>query len=263
MTLLSELGATSPVVAAPMAGGPTTPALVEAAARSGSLGFLAGGYLSAEALGEQLAVVAGETQQYGVNLFAPHPVRVDPAAYASYRDLLRPEADRLGVDLPAVPVDDDDDWQAKVEACWWLARSRSCRSRSVCPTRTPRLRCGSAGTVLLQTVTTVDEARRSAEAGSTRWSSRGPRPADTSAPSTPTRVPADRPLTSVVAEIVASVGLPVLAAGGVTTAREVVGSSRPGAAKVAVGTALLLADEAGTTAGPPRRTARPLADARP
>ncbi len=33
MTLLGDLGVASPVVAAPMAGGPTTPALVRAAAR--------------------------------------------------------------------------------------------------------------------------------------------------------------------------------------------------------------------------------------
>ncbi len=40
---LSSLNLTCPVLAAPMAGGPTTPALVAAAARAGSLGFLAGG----------------------------------------------------------------------------------------------------------------------------------------------------------------------------------------------------------------------------
>ena len=39
---LSSLGLTCPVLAAPMAGGATTPALVAAAARAGSLGFLAG-----------------------------------------------------------------------------------------------------------------------------------------------------------------------------------------------------------------------------
>src|SRR5204862_3061643 len=73
MTWLSELGATSPVVAAPMAGGPTTPELVLAAAGAGSLGFLAGGYLTADALGEQLAQVrAAGTPLYGVNLFAPN-----------------------------------------------------------------------------------------------------------------------------------------------------------------------------------------------
>jgi NAD(P)H-dependent flavin oxidoreductase YrpB (nitropropane dioxygenase family) len=39
---LSSLGLACPVLAAPMAGGPAIPALVAAAARAGSLGFLAG-----------------------------------------------------------------------------------------------------------------------------------------------------------------------------------------------------------------------------
>jgi NAD(P)H-dependent flavin oxidoreductase YrpB (nitropropane dioxygenase family) len=37
-----------------MAGGPSTPALVTAAARAGGLGFLAGGYKTAQALAERL-----------------------------------------------------------------------------------------------------------------------------------------------------------------------------------------------------------------
>ena len=41
---LSELGVTLPVIAAPMAGGPTTVDMVLAAARAGSFGFLAAGY---------------------------------------------------------------------------------------------------------------------------------------------------------------------------------------------------------------------------
>ncbi|MEV5544309.1 nitronate monooxygenase [Saccharopolyspora shandongensis] len=52
---LVALGVSTPILAAPMAGGPTTPALVTAAARANSLGFLAGGYRTAGALAEQIA----------------------------------------------------------------------------------------------------------------------------------------------------------------------------------------------------------------
>src|SRR5262245_29707303 len=98
-----------------MAGGPTTTALVRAAAGGGSLGFLAGGSLTADALEAQLLEVASATELYGVNLFAPNPVRVDVTAYSAYRALLGPEAERLGVSLPEEPVEDDDGWQAKVD----------------------------------------------------------------------------------------------------------------------------------------------------
>ena len=113
--LLDRLGVTLPVLAAPMAGGPTTPALVLAAAETGSLGFLAAGYQQPEAFADQVASVAAETDGYGVNLFAPHPVPVDPLAYAAYRDALRPLAEHFGVDLPESPVEDDDHWHAKID----------------------------------------------------------------------------------------------------------------------------------------------------
>src|SRR4051812_6401972 len=116
MSLLSELGATSPVVAAPMAGGPTTPALVIAAAHAGSLGFVAGGYLDAESLADQIGAAAAGTDTYGVNLFSPHPVAVDPSAYTSDRDLLAREAERRGVGpatLPPPPGQEGRGWRGE------------------------------------------------------------------------------------------------------------------------------------------------------
>lgn len=246
MTLLGDLGVASPVVAAPMAGGPTTPALVRAAARSGSLGFLAGGYLTAADVDGQLGVVAAEGAPYGVNLFAPHLVPVDPAAYAAYRELLRPEAERLGVDLPATPVEDDDSWQPKVDVL--LERPPAVVSFTFgLPGPEAVVALRRAGSLLLQTVTSVDEARRSAAAGLDGLVVQGPAAGGHSGTFDAGRVPPDRPLTDLVREVVAAVGLPVLAAGGVMTAREVAQVLAAGAEGVAVGTALLLADEAGTT----------------
>ena len=60
------------VVGAPMAGGPTTPELVAAVGDAGGLGFLAGGYLSAEQLASRIADVWDATSRpFGVNLFVP------------------------------------------------------------------------------------------------------------------------------------------------------------------------------------------------
>ena len=66
---LTALGVSAPILAAPMAGGPSTPALVTAAARANGLGFLAGGYKPADALAEQIAAVRAEGVGFGVNLF--------------------------------------------------------------------------------------------------------------------------------------------------------------------------------------------------
>src|ERR1700741_1643582 len=112
---LAGLGVTAPVLAAPMAGGPTTAALVTAAARSGGMGFLAAGYKNAEQLHQQLTEVRAAPQVFGVNLFAPNPLAIDPAEYRRYAEALRPLAERYGVELPPEPVEDDDYWEQKLD----------------------------------------------------------------------------------------------------------------------------------------------------
>lgn len=114
MTLLSELGAELPVVAAPMAGGPSTPELVIAAAEAGGLGFLAGGYRTPEQLAAQISAVSAQGARCGVNLFVPTPVPVPPGDYAAYRERLLPWAQRHAVELPETPQEDDDFWEEKL-----------------------------------------------------------------------------------------------------------------------------------------------------
>src|SRR6202044_662695 len=88
-----------PIVGAPMAGGPSTPALTAAVSNAGGLGFLAGGYLDAGALGEQIERVRRLTSEaFGVNLFVPQSPDVDEVALLSYLESLRPEAEAAGVE---------------------------------------------------------------------------------------------------------------------------------------------------------------------
>src|SRR3954469_18043000 len=89
-----------PVVIAPMAGGPSTPALVTAAGRAGALGFLAAGYKTPQAVEEEIRAVRAGGTAYGLNLFVPTPPPADLEALEVYRGLLRAEADRYEVELP-------------------------------------------------------------------------------------------------------------------------------------------------------------------
>ncbi|MGX6448946.1 nitronate monooxygenase, partial [Patulibacter sp. S7RM1-6] len=106
--LSPERRPTLPIWAAPMAGGPSTPALVAAVGAAGGLGFLAGGYLSAEALEAAIAdLEARWSGPWGVNLFVPTPRRGEPDAIAAYAERLRPRAERHGVALGEPRWDDD------------------------------------------------------------------------------------------------------------------------------------------------------------
>jgi nitronate monooxygenase len=243
--LLERLGSELPVLAAPMAGGPTTPALVLAAAAAGSSGFLAAGYKTPEAVVGDVAEVRAAGVGYGVNLFAPNPVPVDSAAYAAYRELLLPLAEEYAVELPAEPAEDDDGWQAKVDLLVEAA------PRVVSFTFGPPDRAGAdalrrAGCALVQTVTSADEARQAAEAGMDALAVQSADAGGHWGTWTPD-VPAERlALPDLVRAVRAVTKLPVLAAGGVGSAADVRAALDAGAAAVAVGTLLLLADEAGT-----------------
>src|SRR5690242_13353680 len=104
MSVLERLGVRLRVLAAPMAGGPTTPDLVIAAAVAGSMGLLAGGYRTAAELAEQVAEVRAADVAFGVNLFAPNPVPVDLDAYAAYARRLADRGAALGVDTSSIAV---------------------------------------------------------------------------------------------------------------------------------------------------------------
>jgi NAD(P)H-dependent flavin oxidoreductase YrpB (nitropropane dioxygenase family) len=247
MSWLTDLGATSPVVAAPMAGGPTTPALVLAAAGAGCLAFVAGGYLTGATLGEQLALVRAETELYAVNLFAPRPVPVDRAAYAAYRELIGAEVERYAVDLPAEPVEDDDAWQDKVDVLLEHPAPVVSFTFGLPPTAAlAALR--RAGSLLVQTVTSADEARLAGAAGVDALAVQGSSAGGHSGTFSAQRVPPERDLADLVAEVRAAGDLPLLGAGGIAGPEDVAAVLAAGADAVAVGTLLLLADESGASA---------------
>jgi nitronate monooxygenase len=101
-----------------MAGGPSTPDLAIAVCQAGALGFLAAGYKRADAVRDEiLAVRAATSAPFGVNLFVPSPAPADPGGLREYIRRLAPEADRQGAELGG-PRFDDDEWEAKLEVIY-------------------------------------------------------------------------------------------------------------------------------------------------
>ncbi|KPC99784.1 Nitronate monooxygenase [Geobacillus sp. BCO2] len=86
-----------PIIQAPMAGGVSTPALAAAVSNAGGLGFLAGGYKTAEAMKKEIHELRTLTDRpFGVNVFVPGDKTVDEEAVERYRVALAAEAERLG-----------------------------------------------------------------------------------------------------------------------------------------------------------------------
>jgi nitronate monooxygenase len=231
----------SPVLAAPMAGGPSTPAFVNAVTAAGSLAFLPAGYRTAAQLADDLAAV----RDAGVNLFVPEPDPADPSALAAFRAAISEEVQALGAALGPDVLADDDDWDAKIDLLVrqpvpWVSFTFGLPEAGV----VRRLR--SAGSRILLTVTTVDEARAAAGLDPDGLVVQAAAAGGHRGTFDRHRTPEDDDLGDLVRAVVAGTGLPVVAAGGVADRAAVRAALAAGAQAVAVGTALLLADEAGT-----------------
>ena len=190
----TALGADLPVLAAPMAGGPTTPRLVAAAAAAGSLGFLAGGYKTPEALAGEIAAVRRDGVSFGVNLFAPNPVPVDPAAFRGYARAIDREAEAYGIDLrEAAIVEDDDRWRDKIDLL--LADPVPIVSFTFgLPEAAVIAALRDAGTLVIQPVTSPAEARLAAAAGVDALAVQAAAAGGHSGTLTPATIPAPVPL---------------------------------------------------------------------
>ncbi|KTR03153.1 nitronate monooxygenase [Curtobacterium luteum] len=242
-SLPGVLGAAAPVHVAPMAGGPSTPDLVVATARSGHFAQLAAGYQDVDALRDQIAAVrSAGVGTFGVNLFVPNPVPIAPAVYDAYRGELERESGRA---LPTLR-EDDDAWSDKVTALLddpvpVVSFTFGLPARDVVEALRQR------GVVTVQSVTTPAEAVAAAERGVDVLLVQGEAAGGHSAvldPRSPVRAV---PLPDLVRSVVSATTLPIVAAGGIGGAADVGEQLAAGASAVAVGTAVLRTDEAGTS----------------
>jgi nitronate monooxygenase len=243
------------LIQAPMAGGPTTPALAAAVCRAGGLGFLASGYLTPDAVREQIALLrslAGEGAAFGVNVFVPQPV-AQPEAVRAYREKLLPEAADAGIELPEPNLTDTDYWAEKLELL--IADPVPIVSFTFgLPEPEVLARLRDRGTYTVGTVTSAQEARVAVDAGVDALCVQGPEAGGHRGIFDPSADAPVTPLAALLREVRAAVPAgpsrpPLIAAGGISTAADVAGLLDADLADaVQLGTAFLRADEAGTNA---------------
>nr|NLI50918.1 hypothetical protein [Propionibacterium sp.] len=235
-----------PLVAAPMAGGPSTPALVAAAGEAGGLGFLAAGSKRAGAVAAEIAEVRDLTRApFGVNLFVPPQTPAPTEAVDAYRAALGPLAAALGVSL-APRVEADDDWDAKLDLVA-AARVPVVSFTFGLPPMAAVARLRAAGSCVLASVASVPDAARAVALGVDGVVLQGVEAGGHRATLTPAEEPNDLSALDMLPGA-RDLGVPVVAAGGFGTGEQIAAALAAGAAAVQLGTALLLTPEAGTSA---------------
>ena len=234
-----------PIIGAPMAGGPGTPALAAAVSDAGGLGFVATGYKQPEAVAADLeAVRALTTAPYGVNLFVVEHYQPDASALDDYRRSLEPLAAHFDVTL-GEPRWEDDAWQAKLELVY-DARPDVVTFTFGCPSARVLRQLADLDVHAAVTVTTVAEAREAVARGAASLAVQGPGAGGHRGSWQLDGVPDGTPLLDLVAAVRAAVDVPLVAGGGIHDAQGSRSVIEAGAAAALVGTAYLLADEAAT-----------------
>ncbi len=228
MSVLRQLSL--PIIAAPMAGGPSTPELVRAVADAGGLGFLAVGTMNCAEAQQSMSAADGAT--YGVNLFAPqvHLENMDPVARI---------AEELAVHIP--DIDLTFGWHSKFDC---VLRSRAkVASVTFGPFSDDDVaRLHERGIEAWMTVTNPDDALVAERAGADAIIVQGPKAGGHRGTWSVEEVPDQRSLSELLEAI--DVSIPVVAAGGINSHN--IGHFLDKADAVACGSAFLLAEEAGT-----------------
>jgi nitronate monooxygenase len=240
-----------PIVQAPLAGGPSTPALAAAVSEAGGLGFLAAGYKMADALADDVEAVRVATDApFGVNVFAPPAKAADRDAVARYAARLIGEAERQGAIL-GDPRSDDDDWDAKLALLHEL-RPAVASFTFGCPPEETIAALQADGIAAWVTATTPVEARAAADAGADALVVQGAE-AGGHRGGFDDAAPVAIGLLALLQLVSAEVELPLVATGGIMTGAGIAAVLAAGASAAQLGSALLLTPEAGTSA--PHRAA--------
>ena len=233
-----------PILPAPMAGGPTTPQLVNEASAAGTVGTLAWGTISVEGAQAELADVTAPI--FGINLFAKQPELSTDALKAA-----EAIAAQEGVELQ--PADFSNGWDEKLELAL-SANPKLVWSMFGTFTEQEVERLHAAGVEAWTTVTTEEEAQAAAAESVDALCVQAPEAGGHRGVWDPTAEPNQRPLAELVHAIAEVTDLPLIAAGGLRTEEEIREAlSWPGVKAVSCGSAFLLTEEAGTSARNRRR----------
>ena len=249
MNLRDLLGCELPLVQAPMAGSQGS-ALAIAVCEAGGLGSLPCAMLSADAIRSEVAAIrAGTAQPFNLNFFCHTPPLPDAAREAAWRARLAGYYAGFGIDADAIPAGPGrhpftPDSAALVEEL----RPAVVSFHFGLPAPELLARVRATGAKLLSSATTVEEGLWLAERGVDAVIAQGLEAGGHRGHFLSEDLSRQSGTFALLPQLVRTLRLPVIAAGGIADRAAVTAAMALGAAGVQVGTAYLLCPEATTSA---------------
>lgn len=245
--LMRRIGIPTPIIQSPMAGGITTPELVAGVSNSGALGSLGAAYMKPEEMSKAIKRIKSLTKKpFAINLFVPIQ---DPVISAEdlNRALVSTEKIRANLKLPLPevkpPFQEPFDEQFEIVLnekpavfsfhfglieSWQI---EECRRRKI---------------ITLGSATTVDEARELEELGVDAVIAQGIEAGGHQGTFSPLLSKDPKTMRALVSELVESLQVPIIAAGGIMSGGQIREVLNLGAQVAQLGTAFLACEEAGT-----------------
>ncbi len=235
-----------PIVQAPLAGGPSTPELTAAVSGAGGLGFLAGGYKSADAARSDIARTRELTSApFGVNLFLLSETPVDHDRVSVYARRLEGEARRYGIELGEARFEDDA-FDAKL-ALVLAVRVPIVSFTFGCPPAEVIEGLHEHDIAVWVTVTEVEEALVASDAGADALIVQGVEAGGHRGSFEDTDGRGEVALFPLLRLVARAVDLPLVASGGISDGASVAAALAAGARAAQIGTGFLRCPEAATS----------------
>ncbi len=249
--LLELLGIRIPIIQAPMAG-VSSPAMAAVVTESGGLGSLGIGAMNADAARKELHRFRQlSTGPLNVNVFVHRPARVDRAREAGWLERLRPEFEQWGASAPVMLQEpyrsflvDDDMLAMLVEE-----KPKVVSFHFGLPHRRQIDALHDAGIVLLATATNVAEAAAIEAAGIDAIVAQGYEAGGHRGVFDPDAEDSRLGTLALTRLLVRTVGIPVIAAGGIMDGAGIAAALALGASAAQLGTAFIATDESLADAG--------------
>jgi nitronate monooxygenase len=246
--ILALFGIGLPIIQAPMAGSVLSD-MVVAVSEAGGLGSLPCALLSLEQARSELGMIRRQTSRpINVNFFCHKPPRVDAAREAMWRQRLDAYFAELGLDRnDSFPTSNRAPFDEQMCDVLMEFRPEVVSFHFGLPDKNLLARVKSAGSKIISSATSVDEARWLEDQGCDAIVAQGCEAGGHRGVFLTQDVSTQVGTMALVPQVVDAVKVPVIAAGGIADARGIVAAFALGAAAVQIGTAYLLCPEAKTS----------------